>query len=384
MSSRREMARRAAAKAFTLIELLVVILIIAVIIAITIPALGGARTAAKRSATQNLMNTINASVGQFIADERRLPGYFTERDMGSLENASTYGMSSMENVMLDLIGMPPVGAQPDPIVKIGPTAATQMDFAFDQFGVPGTGGTKQYYTPDPKYYVAQVGGTQQIQTNPTSGHARAEGDKSQLKDVVDAWGMPILAWRQDETATKPIAGRTDFVQDFSNTGTARFYWASNACFLRAPAAGKGYRQWANPTDLALPSTSAASMIGSDPGPNEGSPSVAQASQAAQKSLVAVLGNPSYPVNRPPPQAPRVPASPRGSLILQSAAQDGYFVGTKDRGRKQFSVDHLDYEFNFVTVAGGTLPANQYTDKDGKGTTVDIMSGFDDILAAGGN
>ena len=71
-------------------------------------------------------------------------------------------------------------------------------------------------------------------------------------------------------------------------------------------------------------------------------------------------------------------------MIQSAAQDGYFVGNKDRGRKQFSTAWLDYQFNFVTKAGGTLPTDQYTDKDGKGTTVDILNGFDDILAAGGN
>jgi prepilin-type N-terminal cleavage/methylation domain-containing protein len=389
MASMRDEARRGAAgavadsRAFTLIELMVVILIIAVVIAILIPAVGGARTAAKRSATQNLMSNITNAASQFENDERRLPGYFTERDMGSTANASQYGMSEMENVMLDLIGMPPVGAQTAPGVKIGPTTATQIPFAFDMYGV-SNGGTKQYFTPDPKFYVAQTSSSgQQVQADPGSGHARADGDPNQLKDVVDAWGMPLLAWRQDETYTNPVATINDFVRATSDApgGPSRFYWASNACFLKATSAGKGFNQPITTTDMTTAGTIKGSMIGAD------GPGASTCSNSALSSLAALLGNPSYPVaTGNPTQPPSIPAAARGKFIVQSAGPDGYFLGNKDRGRKQMSSGWVDYQFNYVISqnADPTNPANVYHDKDGNATNIDVISGFDDLIAATGN
>jgi prepilin-type N-terminal cleavage/methylation domain-containing protein len=380
--SSAEAAMVADARAFTLIELMVVILIIAVVIAILIPTVGGARTAAKRSATQRLMTNITDAAGQFENDERRLPGYFAERDMGSSYNAQTAGMSSMQNVMLDLIGRPPTSAAPSPnAVKVGPVAATQIDLDCEMFGV-SSNGSKQYFTPDPKFYTYQVNGTQQI-ADITTGHSRAAGDPKQMKSVVDAWGLPLLAWRQDETYTNPVTTRNDFVRPTSDgaNGPSRFYWASNACFLEAPAAGNGFNQPLTVTDMANTGAVKGSMIGAD------GVGATTCSTSGIRSLAALLGNPSYPVpGANPSQAPRFPAAARGKFMVQSAGPDGYYLGNKDRGRKQVSVGWVDYEFNFVISAGGNYsdPNQQYHDKDGKATSIDVINAFDDLIVGSGN
>jgi hypothetical protein len=67
-------------------------------------------------------------------------------------------------------------------------------------------------------------------------------------------------------------------------------------------------------------------------------------------------------------------------VLQSAGQDGYFLGNKDKARKQFLGNALDYQINFVNTVGGTA----YTDKDGNRTNTDVISAFDDLTASAGN
>jgi prepilin-type N-terminal cleavage/methylation domain-containing protein len=390
-----DQARRTTRSGFTLIELMVVILIIAVVISILIPAVAGVRSKAKQASTQALMTSLTNSVTQFQSDERRLPGYFTEKDMGSGTGGGNLdnGMSEMENVMLDLIGMPPPSAAAGgaSVKSIGPTNATRINIDLDLIGTPSNG-SKQYFNPDPKFYVAQVKDTQQIGI---SGSTDSEGIP-QLKDVVDAWGMPLLAWRKDETAVQPVqngppgSARNYFVQAYSGqvpgVPVSQFYWASNACFLKAPAAGRGFNQPISDNDMTNAGSSKGSMIG---GPDSAAPSVASAE--AIRSLAAVLGSPSFPYrgNVAATRAANVPAAPRASFIVHSAGADGYFVGNKDKGRKQFSVGHIDYEFNFVNKMSGTIPAggqinDGYVDKDGKPTTIDVLSGFDDLLATAGN
>src|ERR1044071_7678227 len=126
MLSARGETRRGSHPGFTLIELLVVILIIAVVISITVPAVGNARDLAKRTETQSMLGQLQQACGQFINSERRTPGYFSVKDMGSTDNDAAptgRGMSAMENILLDLFGIagvaPAAGSNP---VSVGPNS----------------------------------------------------------------------------------------------------------------------------------------------------------------------------------------------------------------------------------------------------------------------
>lgn len=327
--------------AFTLIELLVVILIISAVIAILIPTVGAVRTAARRNETQTLMNRIAQAAGMFQQDERRLPGYFSQQEMGSSENL-TRGMSQMENVMLDLAGIPSATAPSPGDVIVGPTATNTIRFNVQLFGVPDAG-SKSYFIPDPRYFVAQTSDGQQVGV---AGHTASEG-QPQLPDVVDAWGQPLLAWVVDDRAVVPVRQESDFARQSADSGLARFYWATNAAFLQATRLG---RRGLDQTD-----TNVGSLLG--PG---------QANRL--RSMIGMLGSPSFPYRGdPPPPVNTLPTAPRAPFVLQSAGPDGVYVGKRDAGARQFPGGYIEYSVNFLA-----------------GETSDIMARFDDVLASGGN
>lgn len=340
--------------AFTLIELLVVILIIGIVIAIIVPALGGVRDVAKGTATKSLMNEIQNACTQFYQDENRLPGYFDPRDMGHAENVNR-GMSGMENVMLDLAGgIVPTGSAGPNVVTVGPrtSSATWVSVDVDLIGVASSS-SKAYFTPPKKNYVAQINTGQQVGQ---AGHTAPEG-MPQLPDLVDAWRAPILFWAMDEATVSPIDEIDDVARVNSSAGAqrARFYWASNACFLSATSLGeKGIDQ----TNLA---SGRFSLL---------APSVPEAPQ----SLAAALGHPAFPN----PSDDTLPSATRGRFIVQSAGRDGMFFSSKDKGAKNFADNKMVYERNFRPVVG-----TNYTE-NGKPVTKDILADFDDMILTGGN
>ncbi len=283
----------------------------------------------------------------------------------SAENRTTNGMSSMENLMLDLYGyQPPTGPGAVPI-QVGPTNANRLTIDASLIGTPGQG-SKQYFVPNKKYYVAQVAGTQQMGAAP---HASSDGDPNQLPDVIDSFGTPLLAWRVDDTyITKPGNAQYRFALSDSGAGNvrAKLYWASNACFLTAIQTGKRAR---NQTDgfegSMIPATGA----------------------NTEKSLAGAFGNPNDPYRDPAnlnmPSA--TPRTARGAITIQSAGVDGYYFGKKDRGAKQFGGGFVDYRMNFAPdPATAVSSTNQYTDKDGHPTNHNVLELFDDIIGAAGN
>jgi prepilin-type N-terminal cleavage/methylation domain-containing protein len=246
-------------RAFTLIELLVVIAIIALLISILLPALGAARKAARKTATQAIMNDLNNGAQSFANDNSsRMPGYFTESQMGSQENGDTIGMSAMENIMLDLAGEGAIlGSEADyssdidedeGVVSIGPMSDTVQRVVVNTKLLGSN--SAAYFVPDAKYFVT-------MEHDGTSQYGSTPGGSFQelMPDIVDAFGTPLLAWVKDETSRAsidPTQSPDDVYKQFVNTdfddAPAWFYLASNAAFLKATSVGDGgYNMTADPT-----------------------------------------------------------------------------------------------------------------------------------------
>src|SRR5262249_18353142 len=160
-----------------------------------------------------------------------------------------------------------------------------------------------YWIPDAKHFVPQ---------NDTTEQQIADTHIAAIPSVVDDFRNPILAWVADDTAVGSIttSNLTDARDQFAkivvvpNKPPAKFYWASNACFLQATALGRG-------------------------GANQSSSSALGLWGAANRadSLCGMLGSPNYPNKKSgqPGSAPQYPSTARAPVVLHSAGADGVFV-----------------------------------------------------------
>lgn len=349
--------------AFTLVELLIVILIIAIVVAIVVPALGGARNVARSTGSKQMLTDVFNACQQFRLDERVLPGYFSATEMGDAENL-TRGFTWLENIMLDLAGgIVPAGGsgEPEGLVRVGPKQTTAVDVDVYKIGVPGNG-NKEYYSPKGRFYVAQNG-------RGAAGIQFGTQDHQDLPDLLDMFSNPVIAWIENEAAIGPI----DRVEDFArynfgggNEAMARFYWASNAGFLNSTQLGRSAR------DQRFSAGRPHSILGGG----------RQQGDLAQ-SMVGLLGSTSYPsrdVGGGSGEGDLLPSASRGKLVLMSAGPDGYFLGTDDRGARQFRPTNvLSYPRYFVNAQG-----TRHTDANGAITTIDFIDEFDDVIVFGGN
>lgn len=365
--------RSSSARAFTMIELMIVMIIITIVISILVPALGGVRDAARSTQTRGLMQNVVSAAGKFETDKRRLPGYFAPRDMGSQENQTQRGMSAMENIMLDLAGgvVATSGTQPAGTIAVGPRAGPGNEVYVDTKLIGGSGA---YFIPPREYFIAQTSDGQQVGV---AGHTALAG-VDQLPDLCDAWRQPLLAWVKDDSAVAKVDGVNVFLcrensgSNPANPALARYYWASNAAFLQAPAMGKkGKDQNFVNADIQH------SIIG-------GGVPVAN----RERLLDGLLGNANYPAFSPPNGPPLHPGEGRAPLIVHSAGSDGFYFGSKDRGAKRVTPMPLagnatPYSVNFI-VPGGSWPAGRYKDKNGQVTIDDVAGDFDDVLVTGSN
>lgn len=354
---------------FTLIELLVVIAIIAIVIAIIVPAMAGARTAARKAATSALLSETTNAAEQFSQDHAgTMPGYFSPSEMGNKQNADNKrgGFTSMENALLDLLGQDAIigeaeisgggGTGPN-VVLIGPFGS--------QNGRPGSGAVMVDLdllgTGDNVYF--QAGGEQLKVAEGQVGAdgARYTGPKPPFPDLVDAFGSPILAWVEDPMGPRIPLEEIEFAKDDAQSNSksrARYYHASNYGWLQSTSLGKGGR---DQTALSL---------------------IADPSQA-EFALTAILGSPSFPTPVDFDENDVLPSASRGAFVVHSAGADGIYFGKKDSGAKALGVDgtpsnQLEYKHNFYTGS------DRLVDDAGLPITIDLIKGFDDILASTGN
>lgn len=379
-------------RAFTLVELLVVIAIIAVLISLLLPALAGVRNRGRSSATQNMMNAFTNAVSSFSNDNgSRMPGYFSESQMGHSDNEGA-GLSAMENVLIELGG-------PDVVVGNYSDYSSDVNeeggiIAVAPFAIGGGSGDEAvvinskligssgaYFAPDSKFLkVLDVGEGQQIVGNTSAG-------QQFMPDLVDAFGNPLLAWVQDTSARGSIDpnntnpdGFLQFASRNSNgnggfSGPAWFYLASNACFIGNNTVGIGENG---------NNQNAFSALSTRPLSNNSQINA----EDRIRTLCTLLASPSYFAL--PPSADGsldnagvdeiYPARPRGALIVQSAGEDGYFLGTGDPGwRANAHTDGGDFHLAFGNNYKAGEDGDRYQDENGGYTTFDIVGEFDDIL-----
>jgi type II secretory pathway pseudopilin PulG len=345
---------------FSLIELLVVIFVIIVIVSITIPALAAARKAARKSETTSTLSGLSQAVVAFETSEKRAPGYFSARQMGDQDNIDR-GFTGMQNLLLDLAGgvVPANTPVSGTVREVGPIndPASMVKVNPDTIGM-ATSSNKNYFKINRKNFVAQDG---------TQGD-HAGVDEHKYPELVDAFGTPILVWVQDESSRQALRDIEDFAGEHSDDGPARFYWASNAAFLKT-----GTRVGKRGVD-----NGAMSMIGED---------VSNIPERL-RSLTGLLGNPGSAANindSGVTQQTLVPASARGTFVFHSAGEDGAFLPkmnggsptVKDAGIGQCNSGAsgavMDFGLNLLGADNKPLSAS-----------TDVLRKFNDIVVGSGS
>ncbi len=345
---------------FTLVELLVVITIIALVIGIIVPALGGAKNLAKKQATAHTLAEINTAAAQYVNDRRVDPGYFSPREMGSVENA-TRGFCAAQNLMLSLLDPKGVAVTTAPgagRIAVGPSAAKEVYVDLTLLGGASSG---SYFAANARNFVAQDGAAGAgLQVASVAAH-------TQLPTLIDGWGNPVLAWAKDYQTTKPIgpsqfASPNDFAAIQYNVGSgSRFYLNANTAFTQSTQLGK---TGANQTDDYKGSIFAVTAMNS--------------AQIVQKSMGGLLGSPTSVLSADLTLLYDViqPQDARGSLILQSAGTNGVYCGRKETGVKN-AANILYFGLNFKDAAGNVNQASN------GGNLIDVRDGLDDVFQLAG-
>jgi prepilin-type N-terminal cleavage/methylation domain-containing protein len=363
-----------ASRAFTLVELMVVLIIIGIVLSILLPAIGGVRRTARQASTLSLMSNLSASVASFTTDENRTPGVYSPAEIGSQANGGSFasagaGMSTMQNVMLDLAGGITPSTTGGNIKQIRPTP-TSREFNVDISAMTSptrnstSGAVRKAYFSASSSTFASVGAPN---SDPRFGErAGTNDDIKELPEVFDAFGQPILAWAIDERAND----RTIFARENSDAGVAKFYWAQNGAFLNSSRLGTEAK-----TQLLAAggnvNTSEFSLIGGGGTItanilNSSQPATGPDVRARPGWLEGLLGAPSGGLRASNATDFDRAITARGKLVFHSAGADAVFMRSRD--------------------LGGTVDQSPESTQQGRRFAADrdVMSQFDDILQSAGN
>lgn len=311
-------------RAFTIVELLVVIVIILLLMGLLIPALSGARNSAKKASTLSLMQSVSTGVSQFRADKGRMPGFYTQEQLGQGANTNK-GLTVMENALVDLAGglLPSETAVPSGntslirlIYKGGMRPETRAVVDTTLIGAPDG----PSYLNLPSDIFKPVAGQFHDAEAVRSGMDR-------MPDVIDPFGQPLLLWIRNPAAG---SGATFARDEAPPEGTpieetrSMFYAAGNAGMLRASQLGNFKR------NQNLASVLGQYGGGGPGGSSGGDPSGADMISDRSRSLTALLGHPDLPMNDVN-YVDGYPSAPLGDAAIHSAGADGVYL-SNDSGK----------------------------------------------------
>jgi prepilin-type N-terminal cleavage/methylation domain-containing protein len=313
-------------RGFSLTELLVVISIIVVLVGLLLVALGTVRGKALRTDSEATMRAFSQGCDTFQMEHGYYPGMVPEESL----LASPGRISGTENALLHLMG----GAR----VK-SPTSGPQASADFDAFAGTkltfGQGPTMwelkfdanrigegpiidgkpyaPYFNPSPRD-VAVVAG--QVQTQGGFGDAPTD-----LPDLVDAWGQPIIYMRRIRRVGSVLVGPAN------PSNQPQFMLAGLEGYLESEALGE---------------------FGQD--------------QAALSTLNiggGGMGNNSdqirYDLFRLMLEHPSVRGQPRGEFMLLAAGDDGVYVSVSDGpGSHDDPIDAGDLQQRVIDKGAGVF------------------------------
>jgi len=321
--------------AFTLFELLTVLVILALLLGLTIPVMGRARKTARLVNNQTLMREVAVACQQFRLDNAdQSPSYFTARELGSQANLNR-GFSPMQSLLLNLMGgiAPSDSTDASVLLNIGPAdrfvrvdpsrlRAGESSLRPGKTGYLNLSGNnlKTMAVGDADEYPASGG----LKVDPAIAGSPVFAVHSQIPELIDDFGNPILAWVEDERIRAEDT-LVPYASNSSNDEKARFYYASNQMYLGALG---------NSKSALYPSVNLDRRLA---------------------ALGAVTGSPAFPASNTLVGLFTMPRASRSSIVLHSAGPDGVWL---------------------ATAAAVQFPA-------GSGG-IDPMTDFDDIVVGVGN